>query len=104
MCFKNLVLNSRQNLQERLFSSIIEKNDDKMSTAIVYMKHQLSSPYHESRLISLNILTKMLRQVKVQNSVADGVYGLSKIKNYISFKIWKTLFSLQFKFKCYFIG
>ncbi len=52
-------------------SSIVEKNDDKMSTAIVYMKHQLSSPYHESRLISLNILTKMLRQVKVKNSVAD---------------------------------
>ena len=49
----------------------VEKND-KINSAIVFMKHQLSSPYHESRLISLNILAKLLAKQEEQFNEDDG--------------------------------
>ena len=49
----------------------IEKNE-KINTTVTFMKYQLSSPYHESRLISLNILTKLLHKEAESKSTEDN--------------------------------
>jgi hypothetical protein len=54
--------------------SFIE-NNEKITSIVGALKLQLSSPYHESRLISLNILTKLLNPGEVKSKTSDDEDG-----------------------------